>query len=98
MRSCYACSGLHKGGELMAWIKLIDPENATGLLNTLYQAAIKRAGKVYQIIRLQSRKPKVLHGSTQLYAELMHSPEGKLTRPQREMIATVVSALNGCHY
>jgi alkylhydroperoxidase family enzyme len=34
----------------------------------------------------------------QLYLELMHSREGALTRAQREMIAVVVSATNGCHY
>jgi len=82
----------------MAWIETIAPEKATGLLKNLYQAAIRRAGKVYNIIRLQSPRPKVLRCSTQLYLELMHSPEGALSRAQREMIATVVSSVNGCHY
>jgi len=82
----------------MTWIRTIAPQQATGLLRQLYEAAIKRAGKVYNIIRLQSLRPKVLRASTRLYMELMHSPDGALTRAQREMIATVVSRTNGCHY
>ncbi len=82
----------------MTWIKTIAPQQATGLLKQLYDAAVRRAGRVYNVIRLQSLRPKVLRASTQLYMELMHSPEGGLTRAQREMIATVVSRANGCHY
>lgn len=82
----------------MAWIETIAPERSSGLLKAIYDAAMQRAGKVFNIIRLQSLRPKVLRSSTQLYMELMHSPEGALSRAQREMIATVVSSVNGCHY
>lgn len=82
----------------MAWIELVSPEQATGLLKSLYDAAMKRAGRVYNVIRLQSRRPRVLRASTQLYMEVMFSPDSPLTRAQREMIATVVSRTNGCFY
>lgn len=82
----------------MAWIEITAPERATGLLKKLYDAAVARAGRVFQILRLQSQRPKVLRASTQLYTELMLSAEGGLTRAQREMIATVVSRANQCHY
>ena len=82
----------------MPWIRTVAPEEAGGLLRQIYDAAIRRAGKVYNVVRLQSLRPKVLQASTRLYLELMHSPEGALTRGQREMIAVVVSATNGCHY
>ncbi len=82
----------------MAWIETVSPRRATGLLKRVYDAALQRAGRIYQIIRLQSLRPKALHASTQLYRELMHAPGGGLTRPQREMIATAVSRANGCHY
>lgn len=74
------------------------PERADGLLRRLYDAAIRRAGKVFNIIRIQSLRPKVLRSSTQLYIEIMHSRDSRLTRAQREMIATAVSSLNECHY
>lgn len=82
----------------MAWIKTIAPEQATDLLDTLYRAAVARAGRVAHILRLQSPRPKVLRASTRLYLELMQAPEGSLSRAQREMIATVVSRVNQCHY
>ena len=82
----------------MAWIATVPPDEAEGLLRQLYRAAIKRAGKVYNVLSCQSPRPRVLKASTQLYLEVMRSPESGLSRAQREMIATAVSRLNGCHY
>ena len=80
------------------WIKTIHPGEAEGLLRRQYAAAVKRAGKVYNILRVQSLRPKVLRASTQTYLEVMHSAESGLSRAQREMIATAVSRINECHY
>ena len=82
----------------MAWIETVPPEQATGLLKRLYDAAVKRAGKVYNVVRVQSPRPKVLRESIHLYQAIMHSPESGLTRAQREMLATTVSWANDCHY
>lgn len=82
----------------MAWIKTIASEDAEGLLRRLYDAALKRTGKIFNVIRLQSLRPQVLRASTQLYTELMHGRESGLTRVEREMIATVVSHSNACFY
>ena len=92
------CSPVFRGSiPAMAWIETVAPENATGLLARLYRAAIKRAGKLYNVIRIQSLYPRVLQVSAQLYSELMHGM-GPLTRAQREMIATSVSRANACEY
>ncbi len=82
----------------MAWIKTTAPEDAQGLLERLYAAALQRAGKVFNIIRVQSARPHVLRFWTQLYLEVMRSDRSGLTRAQREMIAVVVSRANACHY
>ena len=63
----------------MPWIKIVPPDEARGLLKQIYQVAIRRAGRVFNIISLQSPRPRVLRASTQLYTELMHSPESELT-------------------
>jgi alkylhydroperoxidase family enzyme len=81
----------------MAWIRTVSPEEARGRLARLYAAAVRRAGKVFQVIRLQSLHPHVLAASTDLYMAVMYAP-GRLSRVQRELIATVVSRSNGCHY
>jgi uncharacterized peroxidase-related enzyme len=82
----------------MAWIETIPPERAEGLLKRLYEAAVRRAGKVFNVLRVQSLRPRTLRASTALYLEVMHSPDSPLSRAQREMIATAVSRANGCHY
>jgi len=81
----------------MAWIRTVAPEDATGLLKTLYDEAVKRAGKVYQIVRLMSASPEVLRASMGLYLASVRGPS-PLPRTVREMIAVVVSKTNRCHY
>ncbi len=81
----------------MAWIKTISVAEATGSLKRQYDAAIARAGKVWNIVSSMSLKPELLRTSIALYSTLMHGPSG-LTRAQREMIAVVVSRTNDCYY
>lgn len=80
------------------WIETVAPEQAQGLLATLYKAAIERAGKVFSILRIQSLRPETLRISTLLYREVMFGERSPLTRAQREMIATAVSRANACEY
>jgi alkylhydroperoxidase family enzyme len=81
----------------MAWIQLQRIEDATGELALHFQAAIKRAGRVWNIVRLMSPNPPVLQASMALYRAIMHGPS-PLSRAQRELLATVVSREIGCHY
>ncbi len=48
---------------LMAWIHLTDPEHADGLLARIYKGALDRAGRVWNILRLQSPNPAQLRAS-----------------------------------
>ncbi len=81
----------------MAHLDLIDPDDATGPLRDEYDAAVQRAGRVYNIVRSMSLRPGVLKRSMELYKAIMFGPSG-LTRQERELLATVVSATNECHY
>jgi uncharacterized peroxidase-related enzyme len=81
----------------MAWIRTIPPGEGAGLLKKLYDAAIARAGKVWNIVRLMSLRPAQLETSMGLYRAVMFGESG-LSRAEREMIAVVVSKTNGCHY
>jgi uncharacterized peroxidase-related enzyme len=81
----------------MAWIKTVEPEEATGDLKVEYKQAVKRAGKVFNILKVQSLNPPVLHQSMQMYLATMYGPSG-LSRAEREMLATVVSWANQCFY
>jgi alkylhydroperoxidase family enzyme len=79
------------------WIGTIPIEQATGLLKREYNAAIRRAGRVWNIVRAMSLNAETLHASMRLYVATMKAPSG-LTRAQREMIAAIVSQTNGCRY
>lgn len=81
----------------MAWIKTIGPDEAGGLLKALYDAAVRRAGRVWNIVRIKGLNPRGLKTSIDFYSALMHGPS-PLSRAQREMLAVVVSRANDCHY
>jgi uncharacterized peroxidase-related enzyme len=81
----------------MSWIKTIEPAEATGELRIEYDKAIKRAGKVFNILKVQSLNPESLRASMHLYLATMHGRSG-LSRAEREMLATVVSWANHCFY
>jgi alkylhydroperoxidase family enzyme len=81
----------------MAHLRLIDPEDAEGLLAEEYEAAVERAGKVFNIVRSMSLNPEVLQASMRMYRAIMFGPS-PLSRQERELLATVVSAENECFY
>jgi alkylhydroperoxidase family enzyme len=81
----------------MAFIKLIREDEASGLLAREYEAGLARAGKVFNIVKSMSLRPRVLQASMQLYREIMFGASG-LSRVERELLAVVVSRANDCHY
>jgi hypothetical protein len=96
----------------MTWIATILPQAAQGELRDAYQAvyalyppeygsevaAIHRPdGAADSIVAAHSLIPQALRHSMSAYGVLL-SPNLPLSRAQHEMIATVVSALNGCFY
>ena len=81
----------------MPWIEQIPIEKATGSLKAQFDAAIKRAGRVWHIVHIMSVNPSTLRDSIRFYKTIMIG-ESSLTRVQREMLATVVSAELDCHY
>ena len=81
----------------MPHLRLIDVEDATGPLREEYDAAVGRAGKVFNIVKAMSLRPAVLGRSMALYREIMFAPCG-LSRQERELLVTVVSRANDCFY
>lgn len=82
----------------MAWIQTVEEAEAEGIVKEEYDAAIARAGRLYNIVKLFSVRPKSMRAFVELYKVVMHDDESPLSRGQREMIATVVSKVNQCHY
>jgi alkylhydroperoxidase family enzyme len=78
-------------------LRLIAEDEADGLLKEEYDAALERAGKVFNIVKAMSLRPGVLRASMALYREIMFGESG-LSRKERELLATVASAEQGCRY
>ena len=81
----------------MPWIKQIPVAEASGLLKEEFDKALRRAGRVWHIVHIMSVNPRAMRDSIGFYATIMMG-ESPLTGVQREMLATVVSAENHCHY
>ena len=80
----------------MTWIRTVNEDDATGELKAIYAASVKAYGWIPNIRRALSLSPKALRHYTQLSATVYSS--GPLPEVEREMIATVVSVVNHCHY
>ncbi len=81
----------------MPFTEQIEPEQASGRLKRLYDAAMKRAGYVAGIIKVMSLDPASCEASMGFYGSLMQS-DNELSPAKREMLATVVSNVNDCFY
>ena len=81
----------------MAWIRMIDEQEADGKLREMYRRMKEPDGSVDNILKIHSLNPDSLQGHFEFYRSLMRG-RSPLTRTQREMIAVTVSAANRCHY
>ena len=81
----------------MAWIHTIEPEDAEGPLKEEYDRAVIRAGGVSNVLKVSSLNPEALSCWVALYKAVMFGPS-PLSRAERELVATVVSQENSCHY
>ena len=81
----------------MAWIRTVSIGEATGRLKKEFDAALKRAGEIFNIVGIMSLNPRTLTTSMEFYRSVMFFPS-PLSRRKREMLAVVVSATNHCHY
>jgi len=83
----------------MAWIRLVEPDEAEGKLKELYDKAAKAGnGRVGPMIQSGSLNPGALEGRSLIYRALMYGRSSSLTRAEREMIAVVTSVANDCHF
>jgi alkylhydroperoxidase family enzyme len=81
----------------MAYIQQTQPHQASGLIKTIYDNAIARAGKVWNIVKLTGINPRMTRAHLGLYQSIMHK-DSALTPRMREALAVIVSSANECHY
>ena len=78
----------------IAWV---EEDAATARTAELYAIARATDGEIADIHKTFSFRDEALEGMLS-FGKVHVRPDAALTRAQREMIATHVSAINGCHY
>ena len=81
----------------MPFIRQLTNEEATGETRRMFDEAVERAGRVFNVVRIQGLDPGAMDASMGLYKEIMMG-RGPLRRATREMLAVVVSKTLGCVY
>jgi alkylhydroperoxidase family enzyme len=81
----------------MPFIRVIPHEQADDPLKEQYDDALKRAGRIWNIVGIMSQNPAIMKASIDIYLAIMYGPS-PLSRSQREMLAVVTSAANKCVY
>ena len=84
----------------MAWINTVSEEDATGLCAEVYDKLRESPlfmGRVPNIYQSLSQRPEILDAFHRLSMAGSFGGSG-LTREEEEMVSTVVSSINKCHY
>jgi alkylhydroperoxidase family enzyme len=81
----------------MSFIGYVGFEGGAPELQRLYTLYGGRNKRPANIIRISGVNPPVMEKHVSLYRAII-SAESPLSRHRQEMIAVVVSSLNGCHY
>ena len=81
----------------MAFIKLFNFEESSGLLRKEYEKGIRRAGRIWKVLTIQSQTPEILKDSMNLYSSTMFG-NSNISRFDSELLAVVTSISNECEY
>lgn len=81
----------------MPHVHVLSYDETTGVARREFDAAGRRAGRIWNIVSIQSQLPEVMRDSMRIYLSIMYGPS-PLTRAQRELMAVVTSQANDCHY
>ena len=81
----------------MAFIKLFKFEESSGLLKKEYEKGMRRAGRIWNILTIQSQTPEILKNSMNLYGSTMFG-NSNISRFDSELLAVITSISNECEY
>ena len=81
----------------MAFIKLFKFQESTGLLKKEYEKGLRRAGRIWNILTIQSQTPEILKNSMNLYGSTRFG-NSNISRLDSELLAVVTSISNECEY
>ena len=82
----------------MSYIREVEPDEAQGDLRKLYDEMMAaRGGRLSPVMKVLGLSPDMLRSVKNMNSVITFGGSS-LGRRREEMIATLVSTLNGCHY
>ena len=85
------------GDERLTWLRVPTEDELPAEVHELWQPSLEKLGFVPNVLRLYALRPDNLLAWNAWYDVAMKGDSG-LTKPEREMIAVVVSVANDCPY
>ena len=82
----------------MSFVQTVSYSEADGELKALYDQMLQRRGRISNVMSVSSLRPQMMKTLIAHNSSVMRAEESGLTAAERQMIATVVSALNRCQY
>jgi uncharacterized peroxidase-related enzyme len=83
--------------QRLTWLRVPPDEEIPDEVKELWEAPLERLGFVPNVLRFFALRPSHLLSWWAYYEDLLRG-ESELGKPEREMIAVVVSVTNRCHY
>jgi uncharacterized peroxidase-related enzyme len=84
---------IEQGGDVLAWIRTIEPEDAEGRLAEAYAWQAAKLGRPTEFTRLGSLDPEIVHARLTMYRASENIPSA-LTAAQSSLISYLTSILN----
>ena len=63
---------------MIAWISIVEPEDASGLLKELYEQVTTPHGTVDNVMKAHSLRPHTMAGHLALYRSVLHNDDNVL--------------------
>ena len=82
----------------MPFVKTVPHHQAHGLLKEAYDGMLARQGRISNVYAVSSLRPETMVSLQSHHEPVMQSATSGLTEAEKQMIATLVSALNKCRY
>ena len=82
----------------MPFVKTVPYHQAQGLLKEAYDEMLARQGRISNVYAVSSLRPETMVSLQAHHEPVMQSASSGLTEAEKQMIATLVSALNKCRY
>ncbi|MBM3924861.1 MAG: hypothetical protein FJ320_02585 [SAR202 cluster bacterium] len=82
----------------MAYVSVVAYRQAKGLLKDIYDEYLTSRGRIGNVMAVSSLRPKTLRALQDLNDAVMKDDTSGLTEAEKQMFATLVSAINKCQY